>query len=124
MLWNVDGMTFVIYDIYGQIEYTGSVSGLSQQDLHHGSIEYVDRKLCFWVNGVQEIAYRSLNLKLLSIELSVPKLGILSFYNRNLNKQEIVQHFMDYYVQKFHKRRSINLDKIKMKKPSAPNSNL
>ena len=99
ILWNVDGLTFVIYDIHRQIEYTRSVSGLSQQDFHHVSIEYVDNKLCFWVNGVQEIAYRSLNLKLLSIELSVPKLGIFSFYNRNLNKQEIVQHFIDYHVE-------------------------
>ena len=101
ILWNVDGLTFVIYDIHRQIEYTRSVSGLSQQDFHHVSIEYVDNKLCFWVNGVQEIAYRSLNLKLLSIELSVPKLGILSFYNRNLNKQEIVQHFIDNHVENF-----------------------
>ena len=101
MLWNVDGLTFVIYDIHGQIEYTSSVSGLLQQDFHHVSIEHVDSKLCFLVNGVQKIAYRSLNLKLLSIELSVPKLGILSFYNRNLNKQEIVQHFIDYHVQNF-----------------------
>ena len=101
ILWNVDGLTFVIYDIHRQIEYTSSVSGLSQQDFHHVSIEYVDNKLCFWVNGVQEIVYRSLNLKLLSIELSVPKLGILSFYNRNLNKQEIVQHFIDNHVENF-----------------------
>ena len=101
MLWNVDGLTFVIYDIRGQIEYTSSVSGLSQQDFNHVSIEYVDSKLCFWVNGVLKDSYRSLNLQLLSIELSVPKLGILSFYNRNLNKQEIVQHFIDYHVKNF-----------------------
>ena len=101
MLWNVDGLTFVIYDIRGQLEYTSSVSGLSQQDFHHVSIEYVDNKLCFWVNGVQEIVYRSLNLQLLLIELSVPKLGILSFYNRDLNKHEIVQHFIDHHVQNF-----------------------
>ena len=101
ILWNVDGLTFVIYDIHRQIEYTRSVSGLSKQDFHHLSIEYIDNKLCFWVNGVQEIAYRSLNLKLVSIELGVPKLGILSFYNRNLNKQEIVQHFIDNHVQHF-----------------------
>ena len=99
--WNVDGLTFTIYTILGEVEYTASVSGLSQRDFHHVSIEYVDNKLCFWVNGVQEIAYRSLNLKLLSIELSVPKLGILSFYNRNLNKQEIVQHFIDNHVKNF-----------------------
>ena len=101
MLWNVDGLTFIIYDIHGQIEYTSSVSGLLQQDFHHVSIEYADSKLCFWVNSVQKIAYLSLNLQLLSIELSVPKLGILSFYNRNLNKQEIVQHFIDYQVKNF-----------------------
>ena len=57
ILWNVGGLTFVIYDIQRQIEYTRSVSGLSQQDFHHVSIEYVDNKLCFWVNGVQEIAH-------------------------------------------------------------------
>ena len=101
MLWNVDGLTFVIYDIQRQIEYTSSVSGLSQQDFHHISIEYVDNKLCFWVNGVLKDSYRSLNLQLLSIELSVPKLGILSFYNRDLNKHEIVQHFIDYHVENF-----------------------
>ena len=101
MLWNVDGLTFVIYDIRGQIEYTSSVSGLSQQDFHHISIEYVDNRLCFWVNGELKDSYRSLNLQLLSIELSVPKLGILSFYNRNVGKPEIVQHFIDNHVQNF-----------------------
>ena len=95
ILWNVDGLTFVIYDIHGQKLYTISVSGLSQQDFNHVSIKYVDNKLCFWVNVVQKIAYRSLNLQLLSTELSLQKLGILSFCNRNLNKQEIVQHFFD-----------------------------
>ena len=99
--WNVDGLTFVIYDNNGQTEHTRSVSGLLQQNFNHVSIEYVDDKLCFWVNGVQMISYRSLNLLLLLIELSVPKLGILSFYNRNLNKVEIVQHFIDYHAQNF-----------------------
>ena len=101
MLWNDDGLTFDIYDIHDQKEYTRSVSGLSQQDFHHVSIEYVDNRLCFWVNGVLKGSYRSLNLQLLSIELSVQKLGILSFYNRNLGKPEIVQHFIDYHVQNF-----------------------
>ena len=101
MLWLFNVLTFIIYDIHGQIEYTSSVSGLSQQDFHHVSIEYVDDKLYFWVNGVLKDSYRSLNLQLLSIELSVQKLGILSFYNRNLNKQEIVQHFIDHHVKNF-----------------------
>ena len=101
ILWNVDGMTFVVYDTNGQIGYTGSVPGLSQQDFNHLSIEHFDDKLCFWVNGIQMISHRSLNLLLLSIELSLPKLGIFSFYDRNLNKAEIVQHFIDYHVQNF-----------------------
>ena len=54
---NVNGLTFIIYDIHGDVEYTKSVSGLSPQDFHHVSIEYVDNKLYFWVNGVQEIVY-------------------------------------------------------------------
>lgn len=101
IFWNADALTFVIYNIHRQIEYTDHVSGLSQQDFQHISIEYADSKLLFWVNGVQKIAHRSLNLKLLSIELSVQKLGILSFYNRDLNKQEIVQHFIDNHVENF-----------------------
>ena len=100
MLWNVGGLTFVIYDIHGQIEDTIMSKG-SPQDFHHVSIEYVDNRLCFWVNGELKGSYRSLNLQLLSIELSVPKLGILSFYNRNVGKPEIVQHFIDYHVKNF-----------------------
>ena len=100
MFWNVGGLTFVIYDIHGQIEDTIMSKGLPQ-DFHHVSIEYVDNRLCFWVNSELKDSYRSLNLQLLSIELSVPKLGILSFYNRNVGKPEIVQHFIDYHVQNF-----------------------
>ena len=101
ILWTVDGVTFTIYHIHGQIEYTKYVSGLSPTDLHHISIEYVDNKLYFWVNGVQEIIYRSLNLELVSMVLCGTEMGILSFYNRNLNKHEIIQHFIDYHVKKF-----------------------
>ena len=100
MFWNVGGLPFVIYHIHGDIEYTIMSKG-SPQDFQHVSIEYVDNRLCFWVNGVLKDSYRSLNLQLLSIELSVPKLGILSFYNRNLGKPEIVQHFIDYQVKNF-----------------------
>ena len=88
--------------MHEQIEYTSSVFGLLHQDFHHISIEYVDNTLCFWVNGVQKDSYRSwLNLQLQSFSLSVQKLGILSFYYRNLSKAEIVQHFIDYHVQNF-----------------------
>ena len=100
MFWNVGGLTFVIYDIHGDVEYTIMSKG-SPQDFQHVSIEYVDNRLCFWVNGVLKDSYRSLNLQLLSIELSVQKLGTLSFYNRNLGKPEIVQHFIDHHVKNF-----------------------
>ena len=86
MFWNVDGLTFVIYDIHGDVEYTIMSTG-SPQDFHHVSIEYVDNRLCFWVNGVLKDSYRSLNLQLLSIELSVQKLGILSFYRTWANQK-------------------------------------
>ena len=38
MFWNVGGLTFVIYDIHGDVEYTIMSKG-SPQDFHHVSIE-------------------------------------------------------------------------------------
>ena len=99
--WNVDGLTFTIYTIHGEVEYTASVPDLSQKDFVHISIEYVSRKLCVWIDGVQRISYTTNLVYLQGIELSVQKLGILSFYNRNLGKPEIVQHFIDHHVKNF-----------------------
>ena len=99
--WNVDGHTFTIYTIHGEVEYTASVPDLSQKDFVHISIEYVSRKFRVWINGEQRISYTTNLVYLQGIELSVPKLGILSFYNRNLGKSEIVQHFIDHHVKNF-----------------------
>ena len=101
ILWTVDGLTFNFHNAHGQIVYTKSVSGLSSTDFHHVSIEYVGDKLYFWVNGVQEIVYRAINLELVAIVLCGAEMRILSFYNRDLNKNEIVQHFIDYHVKNF-----------------------
>ena len=71
------------------------------------------------MNGVQEIAHRSLILKLLSIEL-----GNLELLQQKLEQARNCPTLYRQSRAKFYKRRSINFDKIKMRKPSAPNSNV
>ena len=54
-----------------------------------------------WLNGMQKDMLDTVLGVMHDIIMDVEELGILSLYNRNLSKQEIVQHFVDHHVQNF-----------------------
>lgn len=70
---------------------------------NHVAFEYTGTKLTMHLNGEQKKMHNNVTLN----ELSTVRiggsgdLGILSLYNKNLNKQEIIEHFVDYHVSNF-----------------------
>ena len=69
--------------------------------LNHVTIQCVANKLNVWINGKQ-IRQHNLNFDSLHyIRMGMKELGIVSLYDRNLNKGEIVQHFVDHHVENF-----------------------
>jgi hypothetical protein len=71
--------------------------------MNHIAIEYTnDQKLCIWVNGKQVKSLSNIELGvIMNLTTLVKHLGILSLYGRHLNRQEIVQHFIDHHVPNF-----------------------
>jgi hypothetical protein len=67
------------------------------------AFEYTGSKLTTWLNGEQKKMHNNVTLnKLSALKIGGSgDLGILSLYNRDLSKQEIVQHFVDYHVSNF-----------------------
>ena len=64
-----------------------------------------DDSLTFWVNGkleytVKNITYDTQNQPLI-FQFAGGECGIMSLYNRTLNKHEIIQHFVDNHVMNF-----------------------
>lgn len=70
--------------------------------LNHIAFEYMGSKLVLWINGMQKRQHNNLTLgNITNIRTEVKELGILSLYNRDLNKMEIIQHFIDHHVENF-----------------------
>jgi hypothetical protein len=91
----------------GEVNYivTGNTTvssfPLDTTKLNHIAFERNGNKLCFWLNGEQKKTESIILGDVASIRIGVNELGILSLYNRNLNKQDIVQHFIDHHVENF-----------------------
>ena len=75
---------------------------LDTTQLNHIAFEYLgNNKLTVWINGMQKKQHNLILGSLSHIIVGVKELGILSLYNRDLNKAEIVQHFIDNHVENF-----------------------
>ena len=99
--WADDSISFKVLDNARQTLFSASVQ-TDTTIMHHVSIEYVENKLCFWINGVSADVYRTQALvSLLGINMNFEQLGILSFYEKNLTKQEIIQHFVENHISNF-----------------------
>ena len=60
------------------------------------------KKLTFWVNDKLETTVKNTRLdKHLYARLGAKEYGIVSLYNRALNKHEVTQHFVDNHVMNF-----------------------
>ena len=98
--WELDGFKYAITD--DVMTNSNSVpTNVNIAQLNHISFQCVGSKLNVWLNGKQ-IRQHNVSLGSLSaIRVGVKEVGILSLYNRDLNKQEIVQHFVDHHVENF-----------------------
>ena len=92
--WELESFRYTV----GTNENTHSIDNT---ELNHIALEYTGNKLCMWLNGMQKDMRDTVLGGMAAITMGVEELGILSLYNRNLSKQEIVQHFVDHHVQNF-----------------------
>jgi len=99
-MWTADSFKYTITDDV-MTNANAIVHNVDTDKLNHIAIEYTGTKLCVWFNGRQEQMHNETLGELSTIIVGVEKLGIISLYSRNLNKQEIVQHFVDHHVENF-----------------------
>ena len=77
---------------------------LDTTQLHHVAIVYDDNdnKLTFWVNGrLENTVKNAISGVPTRVRLGAKEYGIVSLYNRALNKHEVIQHFVDNHVMNF-----------------------
>ena len=99
--WNTDSVSLNVLNPSQKTIFSTTIP-LDVTILNHFSIEYVEDKLRFWINGEQKDVFMTQDLmNLHGITMNIEQLGILSFYGRNLNKQEIIQHFVQQHVSNF-----------------------
>ena len=101
--WQDRSIAYSISIVRGNTHTENGVIEVDPTKLNHIALEYNDNKVCFWVNGEQiKTMHENLMLgNLWRIEIGVKTLGLLSFYDRDLSKPEIIQHFVDHHVQNF-----------------------
>ena len=69
---------------------------------NHIGVEYMQNKFLIWVNGEIKVSVKNVVLgNMNNITSEIKEMGIFSLYNRDLNKAEMVQHFVDYHVMNF-----------------------
>ena len=68
---------------------------------NHIAFEYVGNKLTVWVNGKSRKSHNVGLGNLSSISMNINQLGVLSLYDRELNKTEVAEHFVEYQIKNF-----------------------
>jgi hypothetical protein len=68
---------------------------------NHIAFEYDRNKLTVWINGMSKKSTTTELGNITDIKIGVQELGIISLYNRNLVKPEIIQHYIDHHVENF-----------------------
>jgi hypothetical protein len=68
---------------------------------NHIAFEYVGTRLTVWLNGESRKTHNIDLGNLSSVVMGVKELGILSIYNKDLSKAEIIQHYIDHHVGNF-----------------------
>ena len=99
--WNTNSVSLNVLNPSQETIFSTTIP-LDVTILNHFSIEYVEDKLFFWINGEQKDVFRTQDLvNLLGITMNIEQLGALSFYEKNLNEFEIIQHFVQWHVTNF-----------------------
>ena len=74
---------------------------INTNKLNHFALEYNDNNLIVWANGVSRKTH-TLDLSSLGgLRLPSNFYGVVSLYNRELSKLEIVEHYVKYHVKAF-----------------------
>ena len=89
--------------------FTYTVSGLDPvmieidtKKLNHFAFEYSGKRLTVWVNGMSKRTHTNLSLNnCINMLIGVNFIGVIAIFNRDLSKQEIVEHFVEYHVKPF-----------------------
>ena len=100
MWWTADSFKYAITDDVITPENEVSHS-LDTSKLNHITLECIENKFCVWINGIQKETHNIQLGALETIHLHEKEIGIVSVYSKDLNKQEIVQHFVDNHVENF-----------------------
>ena len=84
-------------------EFFTSFYPVNSQQLIHISIGCESKTISPRVNGKPRRDYKlDFNHELTNVYIKAPaQIGILSIYNRQLSKSELIQHFIDYHVPNF-----------------------
>ena len=94
---------FVKYAVTQDVNNTRNATTIrvDTSQFNHIGFRYTNNNLTMWLNGKQKQTHENVNLdRMYKVSIGGSgDLGILSLYDKGLNKQEIVQHFIDYHVQ-------------------------
>jgi hypothetical protein len=100
--WDSGTFNYTIRVVRGNTRTVDASYEVDTTVLNHFAFEYTGDRICLWINGVQNKFMNDLPLgELRILKVGVKELGNLSFYNRNLSKTEIIQHFIEYHVENF-----------------------
>ena len=95
LIWALEGFSYVLGN-NDRISFNVDI-----RQFNHIALKYVGTTLTIWLNGIQ-VHQHNINLDTISdIIIGVKELGIVSFYDRDLTKMEMIQHFIDNHVENF-----------------------
>ena len=96
-----DSRTFSYAINHTPVLQNGKSVDIDLTQFNHFAFEYVGNKLTLWVNGKSRKSDNISNIQLSSVSMNVDQLGVVSLYNRELNKSEVAEHFVEYQVKNF-----------------------
>ena len=102
-IWSSEGFSYVLGN-------NNSISfNVDIMQFNHIAFKYDGTTLTICLNGIQ-VHQHNINLDIISdIAIGIKELGIVSLYDRDLNKTEIIQHFVDHDVEIFTNDEVLNI---------------
>ena len=99
--WALDEFKYTISNDIGANSNNGISINVNTAQLNHIGFQCLTSKINMWLNG-KLIEQHNVNFnRLLNIRVGGRDLGIISLYDRDLTKMEMVQHFIDHHVENF-----------------------
>lgn len=99
--WTTTSFEYAITDMIMTPENTITID-LDTSQFYHIAFEHVGNKLILWLNGISRKTHNNITLGGVSdFKIGAKQVGIVSLYNRELNKGEIIEHFVENHVKNF-----------------------